>query len=389
MTCTFCIVVLFVGEEEGLSDYFARVEFLRPILPRAHLDNFALTRSLPPPPPLPPSLTHTSMISYAPQAGGIGPHVDNYDVFLLQGHGTRRWSIQNILLSPADELSSLLPNSPVRILATWEGSHSWVLHPGDMLYLPPRVPHNGLSLDEDCMTYSIGFRAPTQSELLQAATTTAAAAAAAVPGQAFYSDPSLSLPRDSGEITPKALSQLKEMIKQGLASVLGDEYVLARWMGKHLTRPKRQRRRGRVGEEEDEDEDEEVEKGEGGGGYCVEIDREEAEAIVQELMEGGREDEGEEERGMVYRAEGLKFAHAFEGLLLFVDGHVWELKDEDEERRRRVCACLTGGPSPLPVGEIKELLKLSPECGEIVREWLERGFLYVLGEEIEVDEEEE
>jgi hypothetical protein len=175
------------------------------------------------------------------------------------------------------------------------------------------------------------------------------------------------------------------MVKAGLASVLGDEYDYVKWMGKHLTKPKRSRRRvGEKGEDEDEDEDEE----ERAGGYSVEMDREEAEAILQELMEGGRED-GEEEPGVVYRAEGLKFAHAFEGHLLFVDGHVWELKDEDEERRRRVCAYLTGGPSPLPAGEMKELLQSSSECGEIVREWLERGILYVLGEEIEVEEEDE
>lgn len=326
------------------------------------------------------------MISYAPQAGGIGPHVDNYDVFLLQSHGTRRWSIQNSLLSAADELSSLLPNSPVRVLGTWEEDHSWVLRPGDMLYLPPRVPHNGVSLDKDCMTYSIGFRAPTQAELLHAAITAAAAAAAAASGQTFYSDQSLALPRDAGEITPNALSQLKEMVKKGMASVLDDEYVLARWMGKHLTRP-RQTRRQRVREEEEEGNGEDGE--EGGGGYLVEIDREEAETIVQELMERGKgEGEKEEQWGVVYRAEGLKFAHALENSLLFVDGHVWELKDEDGERRWRVCACLTGGPSPLPADELKELLNSSPECSEIVREWLERGFLYVLGEETVVVEEE-
>ena len=262
-----------------------------------------------------------------------------------------------------------------------------MLQPGDMLYLPPRIPHNGVSLDKDCMTYSIGFRAPTQTELLHAAITAAAAAAAAAaaPGPRFYSDPSLALPRDAGEITPKALSQLKEMVKRGVASVLDDEYVLARWMGKHLTRPRRTRRQ-RIEEVEKEGNGEEED--EGGGGYLVEMDREEAEAIVQELMErGGEEGEKEQRRGVVYRAEGLKFAHALEHRLLFVDGHVWELKDEDGERRWRVCACLTGGPSPLPAGKLKELLTSSPECSEIVSEWLERGFLYVLDEETEVVEE--
>ena len=93
------------------------------------------------------------MISYAPQAGGIGPHVDNYDVFLLQGQGTRKWSIQNLILSSQDEKKSLIPNSPVRILSNFQEDYAWILEPGDMLYLPPRVPHNGVSLAGEGMTY--------------------------------------------------------------------------------------------------------------------------------------------------------------------------------------------------------------------------------------------
>ncbi len=117
------------------------------------------------------SVTHTHydrMISYAPEAGGIGPHVDNYDVFLLQvrdlvtqagpapssqsvstsqlinhhprtqGRGTRRWRIQGAVLGAAEEREGLIPNSPVRILGSFEEDHAWVLQPGDMLYLPPR-----------------------------------------------------------------------------------------------------------------------------------------------------------------------------------------------------------------------------------------------------------
>lgn len=99
------------------------------------------------------------MVSYAPTGGGVGPHVDSYDVFLLQGSGTRRWRISQ----QADR--SLIPDAPLRILAQFETAQEWLLGPGDMLYLPPHVAHWGIAEDDDCMTYSIGFRAPAAREL--------------------------------------------------------------------------------------------------------------------------------------------------------------------------------------------------------------------------------
>lgn len=99
------------------------------------------------------------MISYAPPGGGVGPHFDSYDVFLLQTQGRRRWRI-----SQQQDLS-LDPRQPMRILARFQAEQEWILEPGDMLYLPPHVAHDGVALD-DCVTCSIGFRAPSETELL-------------------------------------------------------------------------------------------------------------------------------------------------------------------------------------------------------------------------------
>ena len=101
------------------------------------------------------------MISYAVDGGGVGPHTDSYDVFLIQAHGRRRWRIA----PPGD--ATLVPDMPLKILARFEATEEWVLEPGDMLYLPPNWGHDGAAVGE-CMTFSVGFRAPSRHELLGA-----------------------------------------------------------------------------------------------------------------------------------------------------------------------------------------------------------------------------
>ncbi|MCU0950126.1 MAG: cupin domain-containing protein [Burkholderiaceae bacterium] len=100
------------------------------------------------------------MVSYASDGGGVGPHVDSYDVFLLQAQGRRRWRI-----SRQRDLA-LLPGLPLKILADFRAEAEWVLEPGDLLYLPPGVAHEGTALGPDCITCSIGFRAPAYRELV-------------------------------------------------------------------------------------------------------------------------------------------------------------------------------------------------------------------------------
>ena len=121
------------------------------VLPAAHelLRNFAF---------IPHARLDDLMVSYAPPGGGVGPHFDSYDVFLLQGAGERRWRV-----SRQRDLA-LVPGAPLRILRRFRPGPEWRLHPGDMLYLPPRCAHDGVAV-RDCITYSIGFRAPDAQEL--------------------------------------------------------------------------------------------------------------------------------------------------------------------------------------------------------------------------------
>ncbi len=100
------------------------------------------------------------MISYATDQGGVGPHFDSYDVFLLQVHGQRRWRI-----SQQQDLS-LRDDTPLKVLRRFKAQETWVLNPGDMLYLPPHCAHEGVAMGE-CMTYSIGFKAETPQALAQ------------------------------------------------------------------------------------------------------------------------------------------------------------------------------------------------------------------------------
>ena len=99
------------------------------------------------------------MVSYAAPGGGVGPHFDSYDVFLLQGHGRRRWQV-----SRQRDLE-LVADAPVKILARFAPDDEWTVDPGDLLYLPPQYAHDGVAIDE-CITYSIGFRAPAAQDLV-------------------------------------------------------------------------------------------------------------------------------------------------------------------------------------------------------------------------------
>lgn len=98
------------------------------------------------------------MASYAPPGGGVGPHFDHYDVFLVQGEGRRRWRV-----SRQRDLR-LVAGAPLRILRRFRPAREWVLERGDVLYLPPRCAHDGIAVDGDCITYSVGFRAPDARE---------------------------------------------------------------------------------------------------------------------------------------------------------------------------------------------------------------------------------
>jgi 50S ribosomal protein L16 3-hydroxylase len=167
------------------------------------------------------------MVSYATDRGGVGPHFDQYDVFLIQGLGRRRWQIGAM----CDERTELLPNEDLRLLAHFEPTDEWVLDPGDILYVPPGVAHNGIAIGEDCMTYSIGFRAPSRGDLI---TGWSEHITDQLDESDRYADPALVLQDNPGEITAEALSSLHAII----TDKLNDRREFARWFGQHVTIPK-------------------------------------------------------------------------------------------------------------------------------------------------------
>ncbi len=148
------------------------------------------------------------MVSFAAPGGSVGAHVDQYDVFLLQAHGHRRWQID----SRPDAPQGFRPDVELKLLSQFTPDHDWVLAPGDMLYLPPGVPHHGVAQDA-CLTFSVGMRAPSQAELL---VDFAEELAAALPEQARYGDPDLALPADPYEIDDAAFARVRSALTAAL-----------------------------------------------------------------------------------------------------------------------------------------------------------------------------
>lgn len=165
------------------------------------------------------------MISYAVDRGNVGAHVDNFDVFLIQASGVREWSIE---MKPVLE-DDFIPGIDVRLLRTFEPDRTWDLERGDMLYLPPRVPHHGVARGDGCVTYSIGFRAPSVSELLQGAVSNALSS---MDESRRYSDRDLTAAHP-GELTPYVLRKVESELRGALPS--GED--LALWFGQYVTEP--------------------------------------------------------------------------------------------------------------------------------------------------------
>ncbi len=167
------------------------------------------------------------MISYATDGGGVGPHFDSYDVFLLQAQGRRRWRIGR-----QDDLG-LQPGMPLKILARFQPQQEFVLEPGDMLYLPPQYAHDGIA-EGECQTYSIGFRAPRRGELARELLQRLADDAADLAGERLYADGN-----QSATDTPAAVpASLQRFARDAVAAALKDADALDRALGEYLTEPK-------------------------------------------------------------------------------------------------------------------------------------------------------
>jgi 50S ribosomal protein L16 3-hydroxylase len=167
------------------------------------------------------------MVSYAVDGGGVGAHFDRYDVFLVQGLGRRRWQIGE----RCDAATELLPHDELSLLAKFAPTAEWILEPGDILYVPPGFAHNGIAVGDDCMTYSIGFRAPSRSDLIGS---WAEHVIGTLDEDDRYSDPELSVQANPGEITPAALARLQAMVTERML----DPDAFARWFGQYTTNPR-------------------------------------------------------------------------------------------------------------------------------------------------------
>lgn len=164
------------------------------------------------------------MISVAGDGGGVGPHFDSYDVFLLQAQGQRKWSIS------AQKDLSLVEGLPLKILSRFKPTEEFILEPGDMLYLPPHYAHDGVAIG-DCQTYSIGFRSPSYQELGEAFLQFMADSID-LPGR--YADPELAPAKNPAEIPKHMLATIAEEMNK----VRFTEDDVTIFLGEHLSEPK-------------------------------------------------------------------------------------------------------------------------------------------------------
>lgn len=165
------------------------------------------------------------MVSYAPIGGSVGAHMDSYDVFLLQGSGKRRWKIN------AQPDLTLVDNVPLRLLKHFVAEQEWILEPGDMLYLPPNIAHHGISEDDDCMTYSIGFRVPKTQEIIESFL---AHLQDTIQVDGLYEDVDLSLQQHPAAISDAMIEKVETMLQ----NIAWDKTIVSDFLGRYLTEPK-------------------------------------------------------------------------------------------------------------------------------------------------------
>jgi len=169
------------------------------------------------------------MISFAAPGGSVGAHVDQYDVFLLQAHGERRW-----LIDASESMNGQLPaldfrdDVELKLLREFKPTHDWVLAPGDMLYLPPNVPHHGIA-ETPCLTFSFGMRAPSVAELLGSWVDNLIAQADETQR---YVDPDITLPHDPDEIDTSTMMRVMAALN---ALHMDDPDHLGDWFGRFIT----------------------------------------------------------------------------------------------------------------------------------------------------------
>lgn len=344
-------------------------------------------------------------ISLAEQGGGIGPHVDNYDVFLIQMSGTRTWQVGKRKISAQEESDRMIDGLDVRVLCDSsldddDGSGSsgsddqemeeWIVHPGDLLYLPPRVAHCGTSLASDCMTLSVGCRAPSVSDLVSRL---AERLSSSMDDSSVrrYTDGDLLTGLNNihggepGELTTDAKDRAKHLVLDSLTSIISDDEWWDEFFGRYMTEQKRVRIDYPIPLEDT--------MGEADDGSIEDLPDEEwgdAKSTVQSVLAG---------KGVLYQAEGIVFAYSsvpskvLNGRTshrFFVNGEMWQSEaqptDTDPKQncmvrlfqtvsnhRRLDQAALLGLDSN---GDLTEQDELTSEGISFVEELVSAGVLY-------------
>jgi len=313
-----------------------------------------------------------AQFSLSQKLGGIGPHVDNYDVFLIQTQGRREWKVGKTEISPNQELEYSLPGLDVRVLSEntpleWE---SLVLKAGDCLYIPPRIAHEGISLEDDGMTLSVGCRAPSASEMISKL---AQDMSMTLHGKAMERYQDVDLLQDDShrqsqsytpwKITKEAQESAKHLIQEAFNELLEEDQMWEEWFGKFITEPKRVR-----------------------PGYPIELTPpipsisdpnalEEHEEWIESLGIWGNSkltlDAVLNGHGYLIQAEGITFAmtERLEILKVFVNGICWEIQNvkapiEAIMSQRRISK------------ETLENVELCEETLDLLQDLVEKGFLY-------------
>ncbi|KAF7766286.1 hypothetical protein PUND_a2093 [Pseudoalteromonas undina] len=166
------------------------------------------------------------MISYSTPGGGVGPHLDQYDVFIIQGEGKRHWRVG----LPDASLKQFAQNKSLLQVEAFTAVIDCVLEPGDILYIPPGCPHEGYAI-ENALNYSVGFRAPNQQDLLSSF---ADHIIDTESGQKRYTDHTLALRDSKGELTQSEVDKVKTLMQ----ALIENDSLFKNWLGNTLSQPK-------------------------------------------------------------------------------------------------------------------------------------------------------
>ncbi|GMI31237.1 hypothetical protein TrRE_jg11368 [Triparma retinervis] len=289
-------------------------------------------------------------VSLSSNGGGIGLHVDDYDVFLVQTGGERSWTVELQSLGVAEELDRSIPNLPLRILSPSPSCPyaTVALQPGDMLYIPPRFPHKGVATSDRCMTLSVGFRAPSSLDMLS----DLVEFKSEEPSHPRFDDIDLQLPSSPGLITPGASDRARSILRDSVAEFLEDDSQWGEFFGKIASRSKRVR----LDYPRPLDDEDKLVLGEWG----------DAEAAVEAVLK--------QNRGMLVQAEGVVFAYD-QKERLFVNGEVFETGSCESKHLSLVC------DSRFVTGETLKGYEENEDFVNLLRDLVSVGYLYGCDEE--------